>query len=87
MENTGGGRGGLTARDVDTVLAALRQLQSPHTWQEVRDIAPDHGQPLDNAEIDDLCEYLNSNAYPQDEHDCTNQDLACALCGNVVQTV
>ena len=51
----------LDARELATVLAALRY------WQEARDvplgiyvIAAEAGEPLTNAEIDDLCERLNA---------------------------
>lgn len=55
---------GLTARELDTVLAALRWYQKFHPAtipQEIDDIATNCGahRALRPREIDDLCEKLN----------------------------
>lgn len=51
-----------TARELATVLAALRARQAPHTAAETDDIATDGGRfkPLTVEEIDELCERLNT---------------------------
>lgn len=62
----------VTARERDTVVAALRYYQfyrmQGHPFDPRRDhlidaIAAEAGEPLDIAEIDDLCAGLNGNAH------------------------
>lgn len=52
---------GVDQRQFDTILAALRAFQeSPWPKEIVEAIAKgDHGFPLDENEIYDLCEYMN----------------------------
>jgi hypothetical protein len=54
----------LLARELDTVLAALRlwQKQDAHTADydgAILEFAEEHGDALTNDEIDDLCERIN----------------------------
>lgn len=61
----------LKTRELDTILAALRHWQTDSgPLQCYEDIAKEHGEPLDAAEIDQLCETININAHtnhPLDE--------------------
>lgn len=61
----------VTARERDTVLAALRYYQfyriqgrpfDPRHDHRIDAIAAEAGAPLDLTEIDDLCAVLNDNA-------------------------
>ena len=52
-------------RELDTILAALRVYQTMLNMQsavvdDVHNIASEHGEPMTEAEIDTLCENLNS---------------------------
>lgn len=50
-----------TGRELDTLLAALRQRQDSLLAGEdpLHFIASEHGKPLTVQEIDYLCEYIN----------------------------
>lgn len=50
----------LTPRQLDTILAALRHWQANHPKNPEYQIAIEHGDPLDDYEIDELCESLNT---------------------------
>ena len=56
----------VTPREFATILAALRLLAGARSHRQQRryDIASDCGEfePLDNDEIDTLCEQLNTRA-------------------------
>lgn len=52
----------ITPRQRDTILAALRywQRELPVVLDpELHDIASEHGMPLTETEIDELCEAIN----------------------------
>jgi hypothetical protein len=50
----------MTDRERDTVLAALRHWQAATVEDPEWGMASEHGKPLDDDEIDALCERLNS---------------------------
>lgn len=51
----------ITQREFDTVLAALRYYEAAECYLPLVPMiaAGEHNQPLDQDEIQDLCEYLN----------------------------
>lgn len=52
----------ITEREFDTILAALRLWQSEPFGSavcDIREIASEHGEPLNAAEVDELCVKLN----------------------------
>jgi hypothetical protein len=54
----------LTDSELDTVLAALRFYQGHYAegmayTETIMEIASEHGQPLDDNGIDELCHKLN----------------------------
>jgi hypothetical protein len=60
-----------TPREWDTVLAALRLWQQDNDAVETHDVhgellelAREHGEPLDNVEVDKLCERINCPPEP-----------------------
>ena len=65
----------LTYRELSTILAALRLFQSERDWG--RDLPHfDDCTPLDDAEIDELCERLNCDVEVTD-----GPDEDCGSCG------
>lgn len=52
----------VSAREFDTILAALRARQGTAytSVQEIEEIAREHGDPLTTEEIDQFCERINS---------------------------
>jgi len=57
----GGPVGGLSVRERDTILAALRYWQADLDDETLnRDIAAEHGDPLSAEDIDELCERINA---------------------------
>jgi DNA polymerase III delta subunit len=53
----------VSAREFDTILAALRLYQEHEPGEirtEVQEMASEHGKALTNEEIDALCERINN---------------------------